>query len=171
MGSSDGILLALGPGSGLRSTLVIQILLVLMIMGITAWLFLKRGAKQLAVRRLLIIAFALFAIIAVLVPSLVTSVAHLLGVGRGADLLLYATVVVLLGFLALQEARAKNEEKRTTYLARRLAIDEAVDPILYRDQALALVAAPAAAEVPAPVEAPATGFDAEAPAQARPPQE
>ena len=43
------------------------------------------------------------------------------GVGRGADLLLYATVLVLLGFLALQEARTKAAEKRTTYLARRLA--------------------------------------------------
>lgn len=131
------LLLALGPLSGgPRSTLVIQVLLILGILGITAWLFRTRGAKQLAVRRLLIIAFALFAVVAVAFPSITTRVANLVGVGRGTDLLLYATVVVLLGFLALQEARTKNTEKRTTYLARRIALDEAEPAVAYRDRAL-----------------------------------
>jgi len=131
------LLLALGPLSGgSRSTLVIQVLLILGILGITAWLFRTRGAKQLAVRRLLIIAFALFAVVAVAFPSITTRAANLVGVGRGTDLLLYATVVVLLGFLALQEARTKNTEKRTTYLARRIALDEAESAADYRARAL-----------------------------------
>ena len=46
------------------------------------------------------------------------------------------TVLVLLGFLALQEARTKAAEKRTTYLARRLALDEAEQPDRYRERAL-----------------------------------
>lgn len=117
-------------------TLLIQILLVAVIVVITGWLFLKRGAQQLAVRRLLILAFAAFAVLAVIFPSLVTRVAHLVGVGRGTDLLLYATVVVLLGFLALQEARTKNAEKRTTYLARRMALDEAEQPEHVRERVL-----------------------------------
>lgn len=129
---------ALGPTLGTAgSSLVIQILLILGIVVITAWLFLRRGARQLAVRRLLVIAFALFAVATVMFPSLLTQVAHLVGVGRGADLLLYATVVVLLGFLALEEARTKSAEKRTTYLARRLALDEAEVPARYRERALA----------------------------------
>ena len=115
---------------------IIQMLLILGILLITAWLFMKRGAKQLAVRRLLIIFFAIFAVLTVIFPTVLTKVANFVGVGRGADLLLYATVVVLLGFLALQEARAKNEEKRTTYLARRLAIDEAERAPDYRERAL-----------------------------------
>lgn len=115
---------------------IIQMLLILGIVVITAWLFMKRGAKQLAVRRLLIICFAIFAVLTVIFPTVLTEVAHFVGVGRGADLLLYATVVVLLGFLALQEARAKNEEKRTTHLARRLAIDEAETPVAYRARVL-----------------------------------
>lgn len=131
------LILALGPLSGgPRSALVIQVLLILGILGITAWLFRTRGAKQLAVRRLLIIAFALFAVVAVAFPSITTRVANLVGVGRGSDLLLYATVVVLLGFLALQEARTKNTEKRTTYLARRIALDEAEPPVDYRARSL-----------------------------------
>ncbi|UQN30055.1 DUF2304 domain-containing protein [Brachybacterium kimchii] len=116
------------------STLVIQILLILGILGITFWLFRTRGARQLAVRRLLILGFALFAVAAVVFPRLLTRVAHLVGVGRGADLLLYATVIVLLGVIALQEVRAKNEEKRITYLARRIALDEAEQPAAYRER-------------------------------------
>nr|WP_283774961.1 DUF2304 domain-containing protein [Brachybacterium equifaecis] len=116
--------------------MAIQILLILGIIGITAWLFRSRGARQLAVRRLLIIAFALFAVLAVLFPSLLSRAANLLGVGRGTDLLLYATVIVLLGVIAVQEVRAKNEEKRTTHLARRIALEEAESPEAYRRRAL-----------------------------------
>lgn len=136
MGGLD-LMLALGPEITVGSrTFIIQLLLVLGIVVIIGWLFMKRGAKQLAVRRLLIIAFAVFALIAVLFPALLTYVANLVGVGRGADLLLYATVLVLLGFLALQEARTKAAEKRTTYLARRLAIDEAEPALQYRERSL-----------------------------------
>lgn len=133
----DRLLEALGPQIGVSGrTFIIQLLLMAGIVVIVAWLFMKRGAKQLAVRRLLVIAFALFAVLAVLFPTVLTHVAHLVGVGRGADLLLYATVIVLLGFLALQEARTKATEKRTTYLARRLAIDEAEPASTYRERAL-----------------------------------
>ncbi|MGP5610296.1 DUF2304 domain-containing protein [Brachybacterium alimentarium] len=131
------LIVSLGPALGVESrTFIIQLLLVLGIVGIIAWLFVKRGAKQLAVRRLLIIAFAFFAVVTVLFPGMLSRVANLVGVGRGADLLLYATVLVLLGFLALQEARTKAAEKRTTYLARRLALDEAQPPSQYRAAAL-----------------------------------
>ena len=130
-------LIALGPALGVGSrTFIIQLVLVLGIVVIVGWLFMKRGAKQLAVRRLLVIAFALFAVLTVLFPSMLSRVANLVGVGRGADLLLYATVLVLLGFLALQEARTKAAEKRTTHLARRLALDEAEQPGSYRERAL-----------------------------------
>ena len=128
-------LISLGPALGVGSrTFIIQLVLVVGIVVIVAWLFMKRGAKQLAVRRLLIIAFALFAVLTVLFPGALTRTANIVGVGRGADLLLYATVLVLLGFLALQEARTKAAEKRTTYLARRLALDEAEQPSAFRER-------------------------------------
>jgi len=133
----DTLLEALGPALGVSGrTFIIQLLLVAGIVAIVAWLFVKRGAKQLAVRRLLVIAFAVFAGLAVLFPTVLTRLANMVGVGRGADLLLYATVLVLLGFLALQEARTKNAEKRTTYLARRLSLDEAEPAPQYRERSL-----------------------------------
>lgn len=148
------VILALGPGAASGRTLIIQIVLIAGIVSIAAWLLMKRGAKQLAVRRLLILAFAVFAAVAVMVPSLMTRIAHLVGVGRGADLLLYATVLVLLGMIAVQEARAKNEERRTTYLARRLALDEAVAPTEFRRRALDRAAAPEAAPEGQPARSP-----------------
>ena len=75
--------------------------------------------------------------LAVIFPASVTAIARFVGVGRGTDLLLYATVVVLLGFLALQEARTKTAEKRTTKLARKVAVYEAESPEAYRNHALA----------------------------------
>ena len=135
MGEHD-LLLGLGPTLVGNRTVIIQLLLVAGIIAIVGWLFVTRGAKQLAVRRLLVIAFAVFAVLTVLFPSMLSRVANLVGVGRGADLLLYATVLVLLGFLALQEARTKAAEKRTTYLARRLALDEAEQPAAFRGRAL-----------------------------------
>lgn len=157
----DGTLLALGPIDRPGSTLIIQLILVAVIIAIAAWLMVKRGTKQLAVRRLLVLAFAVFAVVAVMVPSIVTRLANLVGVGRGADLLLYATVVVLLGMIALQEARAKNEEKRTTHLARRLALDEAPDPVEYRTAALL---------APTPGPAPDGATPGSAPVPTTPPQ-
>lgn len=117
-------------------TIFIQILLIAAIIIITAWLFIKRGAKQLAVRRILIICFGIFGIFVIIFPELMTRVANMVGVGRGADLLLYATVIVLLGFLALQEARTKNADKKTTYLARKIAIYESQNATAYRAAAL-----------------------------------
>lgn len=135
MGEQE-LLLGLGPTLVSNRTFIIQLLLVLGIVVIVAWLFIKRGAKQLAVRRLLVIAFAVFAVFTVMFPGTLSRVANLVGVGRGADLLLYMTVLVLLGFLALQEARTKAAEKRTTYLARRMAIEEAEPPARYRERVL-----------------------------------
>ncbi|MGP9539021.1 DUF2304 domain-containing protein [Brachybacterium sp. AOP43-C2-M15] len=135
MGEQE-MLLGLGPTLVSNRTFIIQLLLVLGIVVIVAWLFVKRGAKQLAVRRLLVIAFAVFAVFTVMFPGALSRVANFVGVGRGADLLLYMTVLVLLGFLALQEARTKAAEKRTTYLARRMALDEAVPPEEYRTREL-----------------------------------
>ncbi|MDO5645556.1 MAG: DUF2304 domain-containing protein [Dermabacter sp.] len=125
------------PGGALvpSRTVIIQTLLILGIVSITAWLFVKRGAKQLAIRRLLIILFAFFAIFTVMFPGILSNLAAFVGVGRGTDLLLYATVVVLLGSLAVQEARTKTAEKRTTYLARKMAIAEAERPEAARSRA------------------------------------
>src|SRR5690625_7947713 len=107
MGEHD-LILGLGPTLVDNRTIIVQLLLVLGIVGIVSWLFVKRGAKQLAVRRLLIIAFAVFAVLTVLVPGTLSRAANLAGRGRRAGLLPAATARVLLGYPPLHEARASH---------------------------------------------------------------
>lgn len=115
-------------------TLLIQLLLIAGVLIIAAWMFFRRGARQLAIRRLAVIAFAVFATLTIVFPNALTRVANLVGVGRGADLLLYLLVLFTLGFFVLQEGRARAAEKRWTALARQLALDDAEQPAAYRSR-------------------------------------
>lgn len=80
------------------------------------------GAKQQALRRifmlfcLLVFAFALF------FPQAWTAVANFLGIGRGADLLLYLMVFVFLLFGMSVFRKFRTQEKHITELARHLAL-------------------------------------------------
>ena len=59
-------------------------------------------------------------------PNVTAIVAKALGIGRGADLLLYCSVIVMLvGFLMIY-ARLRAVRRDVTLLVRRLAIDNAV---------------------------------------------
>lgn len=84
------------------------------------------GVRHQAVRRLLLVAFVLLAAIAILFPRVMTQVAQLLGVGRGADLLLYGLTVVFLGYVAASYRRMRELEQQVTTLARELALRAAV---------------------------------------------
>lgn len=88
------------------------------------------GARHQAVRRLFLIGFVVLAAVAVLFPPLLNQVAHTVGVGRGADLLLYGLTVTFLGYVAASYRRLREMEQQVTTLARELAVREA----LHRDQ-------------------------------------
>lgn len=84
-----------------------------------------RGERSLAVKRILALAAALAAIIAILFPDLLTTIAHFFGVGRGADFLLYVSVIgVILFAVATVRAKARSDA-RVTQLARAVALMEA----------------------------------------------
>ena len=104
----------------------IQIILIVGI--VAAGVMLTRtsaGARHQAIRRVLFAVFAAVAVYFVLFPNVATRVARLVGVGRGADLLLYALVVAFFGFMATTFRRFAAMERRTTELARQLAIARA----------------------------------------------
>ena len=76
-------------------------------------------------KKLLLGLFAVVFAVAVVFPDTLTAIANLLGVGRGADLLLYALVVAFF-FVSLNTyLKFKDLELRNTRLARRVAIMEA----------------------------------------------
>jgi hypothetical protein len=109
--------------------LAIQVLLIAVVLVVGGVLVRSTaGARHQAVRRLLLGALVALAVASILVPAAVTRVANAVGVGRGADLLLYGLVIAFLGFVVSSYRRSRQLEETLTQLARRLALDEALTP-------------------------------------------
>lgn len=88
----------------------------------------QTDARHLAIRRIFMTLFAGLAIYFIIVPSAATRAARLVGVGRGADLLIYGLVIAFLVFVATSFKRAAALEARITTLARAVAIAQAPTP-------------------------------------------
>lgn len=75
-------------------------------------------------------------VVAVLFPELTNAVAHTLGVGRGADLLLYALVVAFV-FFAMNNYLHQQDQKDALFrLARKVSLldaKERYEQIIYQD--------------------------------------
>ncbi|HUH54043.1 MAG TPA: DUF2304 domain-containing protein [Microbacteriaceae bacterium] len=83
------------------------------------------GDKSLAIKRIFGVLIGVFAVLAILFPDLVTTVANAVGIGRGTDLLLYLFIIFVM-FLTLSIMRAKaRTDARVTDLARAVALMEA----------------------------------------------
>jgi len=104
----------------------IQLILLAAIVGVA--LILNRStadARHQAIRRLLLMLFVTGAAASVLFPQILTRIANLIGVGRGADLLLYALVIAFLSFMATTFRRMNQLQSRITVLARELTLAQA----------------------------------------------
>ncbi|HEV7189318.1 MAG TPA: DUF2304 domain-containing protein [Blastococcus sp.] len=108
--------------------MLIKIILLCGIALVALTMLRRAGARHQAIRRLALVAFGAFAITSVIVPSIWNDFARLVGVGRGTDLLLYGTILVLLGYMATSYIRFRELETRFTRLARRIALDEVPPP-------------------------------------------
>ena len=73
---------------------------------------------------LLLVVCSIFSGILVIFPDIAGAFANLLGVGRGADLLLYLSFVIGLILLLLMHIKLKNIESSITELARYIALNE-----------------------------------------------
>ncbi|PFG37572.1 hypothetical protein ATL41_2339 [Flavimobilis soli] len=104
----------------------IQLILLAAIVGVA--LTLNRStadARHQAIRRILLMLFVAGAAASVLFPQILTRIANLIGVGRGADLLLYALVIAFLSFMATSFRRMNQLQSRITVLARELTLAQA----------------------------------------------
>ena len=108
--------------------MLIQIILLVGISLVALLLLRRAGARHQAIRRLGLVLFGAFAVTSVIVPGIWNALARLVGVGRGTDLLLYGTILVLLGYMATSYIRFRELEMRFTKLARRIALDEVPAP-------------------------------------------
>jgi hypothetical protein len=84
-----------------------------------------RSARSLALRRVSLALILSAAAVGIVFPESVTTVAHAVGVGRGADLVLYALVVVSVFVWVGVYRRLHEVEARFVELSRRMALEEA----------------------------------------------
>lgn len=103
--------------------IVIQVILLVGV-GVVAALLTRTtaNARHQAIRRILLVGFVAVAAVSVVFPDWLTWLARRVGVGRGADLLLYALVIAFLSFIATSYRRLGELERRITVLTRELAL-------------------------------------------------
>lgn len=107
--------------------ILIQLILVIAIlMIIVSFLYSRNSSQTQAWKKLLLLLFAIAAIVFILDPGLLDSLANFVGVGRGADLLLYALTVAFIFEQLNNYIKNKEEHKRIVILARKIAIEEAI---------------------------------------------
>lgn len=105
-------------------TFVFQSFTIIVIIIISFILLRGGGAKRQAIRRAGMIFFVLLFAFSILFPQVWTWVANLLGIGRGADLLLYLLVLVFIGFVVTTFRKFRSFENSLTALARKVAINQ-----------------------------------------------
>jgi hypothetical protein len=107
----------------------VQILLVLAVgYGVLALIRGGANAKHQAIRRVVGLAFFVFAAFSIFFPDLLTGLARFLGIGRGTDLVLYGLVVVFMITQATAALKNRQQEINVTRLARHIAVTEAERP-------------------------------------------
>ena len=86
-----------------------------------------KSAQHLAMRRLAMMIFIAFALIAALFPSLLSHAASWLGIGRGTALLLYGLTLAFFSTVVTAYRRDSANEKKLTLLARTVALNSVRD--------------------------------------------
>ncbi len=103
-----------------------QIILIVAMVAIAAYLIRATPTpKHLAVRRLLVLVALVAAVVVVIWPGVLSWLAHLVGIGRGSDLLFYAAIVAFLFYVVVDYKRSVQAARATTRLARELTLAEA----------------------------------------------
>lgn len=106
--------------------ILIQVVVVLMALGLLWTVLLGRQTHAAhAWKKIALSCLALLMIIAVLFPDTTTQAAHLVGVGRGADLLLYLLTLAFIGYTLNSYIHQKREKDTVYRLARKVALLDA----------------------------------------------
>lgn len=107
--------------------MILQLILVIVLFVlIFNFLRSRSTSRTKAYKKIFLILFVIFAIIVVIFPGITTNVAHFLGVGRGADLLLYGVTVVVIFMLLNTYIKDREEQRQIVSLSRKVAILEAI---------------------------------------------
>lgn len=109
--------------------MVIQFLLIAAVLLLLVFFLRNHGTSRArASVKIGFVLFLVFGVIAVLNPDAVTALAHLIGVGRGTDLLTYLLIVAFAFAMINTYLRFREWELRQARLTRALALRDAEPP-------------------------------------------
>jgi small membrane protein len=105
---------------------IIQALVIIVALGLTLFVFIgKQTHAARAWKKMALVVLAVVMIVAVLFPQTTDVIAHVFGIGRGADLVLYLLTLAFITY-AINGYIHQQQNKVTIHkLARRLALSEA----------------------------------------------
>ncbi|MBP6042390.1 DUF2304 domain-containing protein [Candidatus Saccharibacteria bacterium] len=106
--------------------IIIQLIVVVLALAVAvATLGSRRTHTGKAWKKIALVLLALAMIVGVLFPEVSNNMARIVGVGRGADLLLYGTVMAFVLYVLNSYLRQQDQQNITFELARKIAINEA----------------------------------------------
>ena len=108
---------------------IIRIFLVLLFIPAVVVLARSLGSRSRALRSLMLFTFPSLVGFSVVFPSIWQSMADVLGVDRGIDLLLYVTVLTLVTYIGYSFSKFRYLEKRIAALTQKIALLEAATEI------------------------------------------
>jgi small membrane protein len=105
-------------------------IVVLALFAVLAALTLSAGIRGTVRKRIVVFWLSIWGLgsVAIIWPHSTALLARALGIGRGADLLLYSSVLVMIVAFFYVYTRFKRVERQLTLLVRRLAIQNAAVP-------------------------------------------
>lgn len=108
--------------------IILQILLILVVVALMFVLLRSYSTRTRALTKIATFLFAIFAITAIVLPNWTTRLARLIGIGRGADLLLYGLCVVVMFMVVSQNLQQRRDQQRFAKVIRELTLLCAPDP-------------------------------------------
>ena len=106
--------------------MIVQIILSLGLMSLALYTVSQRSRSRVIAWLMLLVCGS--GEVLVLAPDLSTEIAHRVGVGRGADLILYCFIVATLGLIMNLHLRLRAMNDEMTEVARRVALLTALEP-------------------------------------------
>jgi hypothetical protein len=104
---------------------IAQLFLIAIIFGLLWFALHHRSSTEAkAFRRIAFLGLTIFIILAVLFPGVLTDIANTLGIGRGADLVLYLVAIGLLFFSVSTYLKFGDMDRRITLLSRHISLLE-----------------------------------------------
>ena len=104
--------------------LIIKVLLIGAFLVLAVVLLRPTGsARGQALRTIALVMLLVAAILAVVFPQIINDIAVAVGVGRGADLLLYGLIVVFVANALTTARKRREQDTQITQLARQMALE------------------------------------------------